>query len=160
YLDDRMDGWLAGPDKRQTGQVRTSCLSCHTALPYALARPALRKAMGVEARTSQETQVLDETARRVESYSTHQLLSDFNEAKKRESRGTEAVLNGLILALEDARRRQPPGPATAKAFERLWQDQAEDGAWNWLDFGLEPWESRDARYLGAALAAIAAGAAP
>ena len=35
--------------------------------------------------------------------------------------------------------------------------QRSDGAWDWLDFGLEPYEAPDAAFQGAALAAIAAG---
>src|SRR5215469_9588123 len=34
------------------------------------------------------------------------------------------------------------------------------GAWAWLNFGLEPWESQGGPYFGAALAAFAVGNAP
>ena len=34
------------------------------------------------------------------------------------------------------------------------------GAWAWLDFHYEPWESQGAPYFGAALAALAVGTAP
>ncbi len=34
------------------------------------------------------------------------------------------------------------------------------GSWNWLNFGLEPWEADGSRAFGAALAAIALGSAP
>jgi squalene-hopene/tetraprenyl-beta-curcumene cyclase len=46
----------------------------------------------------------------------------------------------------------------------MWAEQhvsgASSGAWSWLDFGLSPWEEADARYYGAALAALAVGVAP
>src|SRR5262249_2286988 len=46
----------------------------------------------------------------------------------------------------------------------LWEVQApagdDKGSWDWLDFGLEPWEAKGARYHGAALAAVAVGTAP
>lgn len=42
YLDDRMDLWFLKSKKLRTGDVPTSCISCHTVAPYALARPALR----------------------------------------------------------------------------------------------------------------------
>jgi hypothetical protein len=45
-----------------------------------------------------------------------------------------------------------------KAFEELWAAQRADGAWVWLDFGNEPYESADSVFYGAALAAIAVGA--
>jgi hypothetical protein len=42
----------------------------------------------------------------------------------------------------------------------LLEEQRPDGAWDWLDFALEPNESADARYGGAALAAFAVGSVP
>src|SRR4029077_13148566 len=44
------------------------------------------------------------------------------------------------------------------ALEELWKKQRADGSWNWLDFGLEPYETTDSPYYGAALAAMAVGA--
>ncbi len=83
--------------------------------------------------------------------------------KTSESRGTEAVLNALILAARDA----PTGALTndaRQAFDNLWplQFKAGDlrGAWAWLNFHNEPWESSDSPYYGAALAALAVGSAP
>src|SRR5213594_1620406 len=93
YLDEQMDAWFANGKKLQTGRGETVCISCHTTLPYALARPVLRRAMRAGGPTPQEVRVLDETTRRVETYGAHQLLYDFDEAKKIESRSTEAVLN-------------------------------------------------------------------
>ena len=43
---------------------------------------------------------------------------------------------------------------------RLWQLQRADGAWEWLDVGLEPFESIDSAYIGAAFAALAVGMTP
>ncbi len=158
YLDDRMDLWFDKAKKLRTGQGSTSCVSCHTVLPYALARPVLRKASGVSQSTPQEAKMLDETLRRVDTCANHEPLY---KNKEEQSRGTEAVLNLLILAGEDARqnRREPSGP-TCKALEELWREQCADGAWDWLDFGLEPYESADSAYYGAALAAMAVGTAP
>ena len=102
YLDQRMDEWFARGEKLRTGEDRTTCVSCHTVIPYALARPALRRAMHVAAPTTQESRLVDETSRRVRTYDSHQLLYDFDEDKKGESRGTESVLYALILASADA----------------------------------------------------------
>jgi squalene-hopene/tetraprenyl-beta-curcumene cyclase len=161
YLDDRMNAWFTNATKLQTGESKTACVSCHTPLPYALARPALRRAMRVSAATPEETKLVDETTRRVESYDTHQLLYEMNDTKKAESRGTEAVLNAVILASADAAggRREPSG-ATRKAVARLWETQRPDGAWDWLNFRLEPYETVDAVYHGATLAAVAVGMVP
>ena len=164
YLDRRIDEWFARGDKLRTGEGRTVCVSCHTVIPYALARPALRRAMHVSSPTPQEARLVDETSRRVQTYDSHQLLYDFEEDKKGESRGTESVLYALILASADAgqaggSRREPPD-ATRRAMTRLWQLQRADGAWEWLDVGLEPFESIDSAYIGAAFAALAVGMTP
>src|SRR5438128_9555690 len=44
YLDGRLDWWLHWPNAARDHD--TSCVSCHTAVPYALARPALHAALG------------------------------------------------------------------------------------------------------------------
>ena len=161
YLDERMDAWFANAKKLRTGQGETTCVSCHTVVPYALSRPALRRAMHVSTRTPQEVRLLEGVARRVETYDAYQPFYDGSEGKKTESRGTEAVLNALILSSADAERgRREPSEPTRKALRRLWETQRPDGAWEWLDFGLEPFESADAAYYGATLAALAVGTAP
>src|SRR5262245_54358203 len=43
YLDSRLEWWLHWPNAARDHD--TSCVSCHTALPYALARPVLRTAL-------------------------------------------------------------------------------------------------------------------
>jgi len=161
YLDARMEIWFTKAKKLQTSQEQTLCVSCHTTIPYVMARPALRRAMQVSTATPQEVRLLEETTRRVENDGAQQPLYDHNESKKLESRGTEAVLNALILASADAahRRHEPSGP-TQRALARLWETQRPDGAWDWLDFGLEPFESADAAYYGATLAALAIGLIP
>jgi squalene-hopene/tetraprenyl-beta-curcumene cyclase len=161
YLDARMDVWFTKAKKLQTGQAQTLCVSCHTTIPYVMARPALRRAMQVSTATPQEVRLLEETTWRVENNGAQQPLYDHSESKKLESRGTEAVLNALILASADAadRRREPSGP-TQRALAQLWETQRPDGAWDWLDFGLEPFESVDAAYYGATLAALAIGLIP
>jgi squalene-hopene/tetraprenyl-beta-curcumene cyclase len=108
----------------------------------------------------QEARLLDETIRRVDTYATHQVLYDFNERRQIESRGTEAVLNAVILTNADAARelREPSAP-TKKALSRLWETQRPDGRWDWLEFGLEPWETTGAEYHGATFAAFAVGTA-
>src|SRR4051812_47997361 len=44
YLDERAKEWFAfASAHRGTGATQTTCVSCHTLVPYALARPALRR---------------------------------------------------------------------------------------------------------------------
>jgi len=157
YLDDRMDVWFAKSKKLRTGDVQTSCVSCHTVAPYALARPVLRKAAGVKAPVPQEERLLRETLLRVDTYASHEPLY---KSKQEESRGSEAVLNLLVLVGELApENRALLAEPLRKAFEELWAAQRVDGAWDWLDFGNEPFESADSVYYGAALAAIGVGTA-
>ena len=160
YLDARMDLWFANGTRLKTGDTQTACVSCHAGLAYALSRPVLRRVMHLEAPSAQEARLIDETTRRVETYGTHQVLYDFNERRQIESRGTEAVLNAVILTSADAARklREPSAP-TKKALARLWETQRADGRWDWLEFGLEPWETTEAVYHGATFAAFAAGTA-
>ena len=48
------------------------------------------------------------------------------------------------------------GESARNALAILWKTQRDDGGWNWLDFGLRPWE-RDGEYFGASMAAVAVG---
>src|SRR5262249_24379064 len=57
----------------------------------------------------------------------------------------------------DVVRRQELGAAVQLAFKRLWETQRSDGAWDWLDFSLESFETSDGAYFGATLAALAVG---
>lgn len=158
YLDARMDLWFERASELKTGREKTSCISCHTVVPYLLARPVLRKAIHRSEPTPQETRLLREMALRIETYPDHESMSDAGHGGER---ATEAVLNALVLARLDAfEKRAQPGAITQKAFQQLWETQSPDGAWDWMNFGEEPDETADARYHGAALAAIAIGTAP
>ena len=171
YLDERGKAWFEFKSAERGERAnKSTCVSCHTLVPYALARPALRRLSGTVQPTVYETRLLDQIKNRVDHWQQldskeFDLLYSFSEPKKREARGTEAVLNCLILAFDDQyERREQPRALTRKAFAHLWQTQAADGdkagSWDWLDFGLQPWESKEARYFGATLAAIAVGTAP
>lgn len=160
YLDARMDLWWTKAKVLRTGDGHTRCVSCHTAVPYALARPVLRAALGETSPTAHEVRMLDVVRRRAESTTADQPYYDHTEAKKIESRGVEAVLNAVVLTYltPDSRSSDSDTHITA-AMTRLWQAQRPDGAWDWLEFGLEPYEAPDAVYYGATVAALAAGSA-
>jgi squalene-hopene/tetraprenyl-beta-curcumene cyclase len=83
--------------------------------------------------------------------------------KSVESRGTESVLNALILSNRDAQSGRLSDDART-AFENMWAEQQttgrQKGAWLWLRFKNEPWEADDSDYFGATLAAVAIGIAP
>jgi squalene-hopene/tetraprenyl-beta-curcumene cyclase len=158
YLDERINLWFERATDLKTGDTQTVCLSCHTVAPYLLARPALRKSMGVSEPTAAELKLRKERLLRIDTYPNHQPLSD---PKHGGERSTEAVLNALILACDDrGEMRSQLGEPTRKAFRQLWETQRADGAWDWMNFGQEPDESAEAVYNGAAMAAVAVGTAP
>ena len=164
YLDQRAGWWMEWPKAARDHE--TFCVSCHTAVPYALSRPALRKALAEEAPSANERRLLENVTKRVRLWKeVAPFYSDADRGayKTVESRGTESVLNALILSSNDAQ----PGElsnATRMALENMWAEQQttgnRKGAWSWLRFANEPWEADDSDYYGAALAAVAAGTAP
>jgi squalene-hopene/tetraprenyl-beta-curcumene cyclase len=171
YLDARQDEWSQfAKAQRGEGADKTACVSCHTGLSYALARPGLRPFAASPGPSAAEQRMIAAVDLRVEHRAEldsprFELMYDFNDRKKVESRGTEAVLNALLLARDDANRgKSTPSPATRSAFQHLWATQTIEGdaagSWDWLNFGLEPWEANGSRAFGATLAAIAVGSAP
>jgi len=164
YLDGRAGWWMAWPSAARDHE--TFCVSCHTAVPYALARPALRAPLGERERTPTELKLLDNVAKRVTLWrDVAPFYPDQTRGlpKSSESRGTEAVLNALILASRDAQTGRL-GDDTRAAMANMWALQMKtadlSGAWAWLNFKYEPWESPDAPFFGASLAALAVGTAP
>src|SRR5436309_3121537 len=132
YLDERQKAWFAfSSADRGEGETRTSCVSCHTVVPYAMARPALRKLVGAETATPKK--LVAQTRMRVENWKeldseAFGLFYDSNDRKKKESWGTEAVLNAVILAFNDRiQGRSSPSDETKKAFLNLWQTQVQTG---------------------------------
>jgi squalene-hopene/tetraprenyl-beta-curcumene cyclase len=163
YLDGRLVWWMGWPAAARDHQ--TFCISCHTVLPYALARPALRAVLGERAPSPIEQLLLQNVTRRVRLWSqVKPFYSDETRGvpKTAESRGTESILNTLILVGYGA----PAGKLSADtrlAFDHMWAQQLNlgkaRGAWPWLEFHNSPWEG-DSQYYGATLAAIAVGTAP
>jgi squalene-hopene/tetraprenyl-beta-curcumene cyclase len=165
YLDERADWWLNWSQAAR-GQG-TACISCHTALPVALARTALSEPLGEAAAGMTQQRLIDNVTKRVahwekiasESASGDDPFRSFYSDRVPASLGTEAVLNALVLANHDLRRAKGVLSAPAhEALRQLWEQQQQHGAWLWLDFGLNPWES-DGEYYGASLAAVAVGMA-
>jgi len=173
YLDQRQAWWMTWPTAARDQQ--TSCVSCHTALPYALARPALRTALGETAPSATERKMLDGITRRVRLWKEVEPFYDDQTRglpKTSESRGTESILNALVLARYDAAagasqydpRTVSLSADTRAAFANMWALQfktgATKGAWAWLNFHNAPWESDESHYWGATLAAIAVATTP
>ena len=164
YLDRRQDWWMGWTKAKRDHD--TFCVSCHTAVPYALSRPSLRKALGEQTVSANERRLLDNVTKRVRLWKeVAPFYSDADRGmyKTAESRGTESVLNALILASHDAEMGQLSND-TRSALDAMWAEQQPSGekmgAWLWLRFNNEPWEADDSDYYGAALAAVAIGTAP
>ncbi len=145
YLDQRQKDWFAWKPASRTGGP---CVSCHTGVPYLIARPALRRALG-------ETDVIsyEDGLRSGLRTRTASPPAPGPGAHAIEGIGVEAVLAALFL----------PGDRE-HAFDRLWSLQIKEGpakgAWPWFNLDLDPWETPEAQFYGASLAAMAIGEAP
>jgi squalene-hopene/tetraprenyl-beta-curcumene cyclase len=164
YLDGREAWWLTWPTAARDHE--TACVSCHTALPYALSRPALRGPLGEHEASAPERKMLEQVSKRVRMWrDVEPFYADQTRGlpKTSESRGTESILNAAVLAARDASLGTLSDDAK-QAFENMWALQfkagEQAGGWAWLNFHNEPWEAPGSQYFGNALAAIAIGTAP
>lgn len=163
YLDTRSTWWISWP--RSASDHGTFCVSCHTVAPFSLGRAALRGPLRESTASSNEQKVLDSVTKRVRMW--HDVDPFYTDQarglpKSSESRGTESILNSLILVWRDV----PTGQLSADArlaLDNMWalQIKAADmnGAWAWLQFHNAPFEG-DSQFYGNSLAAIAIGSAP
>jgi squalene-hopene/tetraprenyl-beta-curcumene cyclase len=131
-----------------------------------MARPALARALGETEPSAQEQKLYANVETRVRlGQEAAPFYPDQTRGipKTSESRGTESVLNALILSTRDARTGVLSAD-TRQAFASMWTLQmktgALDGGWAWLNFHYEPWESDNSPFFGAALAVAALGTAP
>lgn len=160
YLDTREAWWQSWPQAQLS--EGTFCLSCHTAVPYALARPELRSALGEKQLTPAENALLGSIEKRVTDWT--KLAPYYTDpAHASPSHATEAVLNALVLASYSQEQPQLQTIAN-RAFDEAWALQetagADAGGWEWQDFHEAPWESAESAYQGAAIMDIALGFMP
>jgi squalene-hopene/tetraprenyl-beta-curcumene cyclase len=117
------------------------CVTCHTNMPFLVARPALPGDEGwKEVRTFLEKDV--------ESWS--------NGGKPRGD--AYVVVTALALAFNDAKMTGKLHDTTRAALDRMFDVQKKTGEWNWIKCNWPPLEHDD--YYGATLAALAVGVAP
>lgn len=159
YLDGRLQWWTTWATSQRDHE--TFCISCHTVLPYALGRPALRHAVHETGPSANEVTLLANLTKRVRLWK--EVAPFYPDAtrgpgKTLESRGTEAILNALVLTSNHA-----PAADVSLALENMLAEQFREGeaagAWPWLQFHNAPWEG-DSQFYGATLAALALGRAP
>src|ERR1700730_13381968 len=146
YLDQRAAWWMEWPKAARDHE--TFCVSCHTAVPYALSRPALRISLAEAAPSANERKLLDNVTKRVRLWkevAPFYTDADRGVYKSVESRGTESVLNALILASDAASNATTDArgvassdarsgaqynylrEATRAAFENMWAEQQTTG---------------------------------
>jgi squalene-hopene/tetraprenyl-beta-curcumene cyclase len=165
YLDERSSWWMSWP--KSARDHGTFCISCHTAAPFALARSALRGPLGEQSPSPNEQRILDNVTKRVRMWKEVEPFypdQTVGLPKTSESRGTESILDALILVWNDA----PSGKLSAdarQALNNMWALQFQlktddmSGSWAWLQFHNAPWEG-NSQFYGTTLAAIAIGSAP
>ena len=155
YLDDRQTWWQNWP--RAQKDQGTVCVSCHTQLPYAMARPLLQRELGETGMTPANKVMMDSVEKRVSHWS--EMIPFYSDEKSGpgktvEAHATESVLNAVILASYDTAQGHLR-PITRTAFDNAWalqQDKGEwNGAWIWQNFHLGPWEGEESGYQCAAL---------
>ncbi|QEH37571.1 hypothetical protein OJF2_61620 [Aquisphaera giovannonii] len=165
YLDARASWWMGWP---AAGRGRgTACVSCHTTLSYAIARPALNRLRTRAEEPEASWRLLAGVRSRVENWAEvaspgsegdDPFVPFYGGSRREPALDTEAVLNALVLVVNDPRAGGKLAETTARALDLMWERQGSSGGWRWLEFGLRPWE-KDGEYFGATLAAIAAGTA-
>jgi len=154
YLDSRQAEWFAWKVAKAPGGA---CLSCHTGFTYLLARPSLRRALGESGPTAHETAHLDGLKTRISAMDSKDIYPAFaKQPINSQTVGVESIMASLFLAQDKAEMK--------RAFDRMWSLQLsegkEQGAWAWFSLKLDPWETADSQYYGAAVAAMAIGSAP
>lgn len=147
YLDGREKEWFAWKTAQTPGGP---CVSCHTNVTYLLVRPALRRELGEQEPTAFETGLKDALRARIPLHDVFP-ASFAKEPKHEQSLGVESIHAALLLGDE-------------AALDRMWSLQLkegkEKGAWNWFHLDLDPWETPESNFYGAALAAMAVRNAP
>src|SRR5262245_31771057 len=112
YLDGRQQEWFAWP---QAQSKNGPCVSCHTGMPYLIARPALRRLLKEAQPTMYETGLLD------------RLRSNAGAKPAGALQSVETIFAAMLLPQGDGAQRA--------TFDQLWLLQKKDGdlrgGWQW-----------------------------
>jgi squalene-hopene/tetraprenyl-beta-curcumene cyclase len=122
------------------------CGTCHTNVPYLMARPALKQSSSDEEKAVRKF---------FEDRAAHWERGRKGDKPRWD---TEVVVTGVTLAFHDAATTGKLHPMTRKALDQMWALQKAHGAWNWLKCNWPPLEHDD--YYGAVFAAVGVGIAP
>ena len=151
YLDERASLWMERSRSRR--KLEQACVSCHTGMPYLLSRASIDGSLSAPAR-----EFFADVEARVTGWKDARVWyeASVGAEKPDQSRGTESVLNALVLSFRDQRAHGALSGEAKLALEHMWAEQKDDGKWSWLHFGLGPWETDGSEFWGASLAAVAA----
>jgi squalene-hopene/tetraprenyl-beta-curcumene cyclase len=117
------------------------CITCHTNMPYLMARPLLPG---------------DEGCKEVRAFLEKDVEKWSNGGKPRGD--AYVVATAFALAFNDAQKTGKLHVRTKEALDKMWDVQLATGEWKWLKCEWPPLEHDD--YYGATLAALAVGYAP
>jgi squalene-hopene/tetraprenyl-beta-curcumene cyclase len=158
YMDQREEWWASWP--KASKDHGTFCVSCHTVLPYALSQSAFHTVIPGQTSSENESKLIESVTKRVRLWND---VTPYYPDVADKARGTEAVLNALVLSSHDSQEGKLSAE-TRMAFDNMWAIQLtkgdHEGGWSWIQFDNEPWEAYDSQYYGASLAAVAVGLAP
>ncbi|HKB02532.1 MAG TPA: prenyltransferase/squalene oxidase repeat-containing protein [Gemmataceae bacterium] len=118
------------------------CATCHTNVPYMLARPKLK---GGDPAPMKEVRAFLEGT--VQKWETQKPRVDY-----------EVVATAFALAGNDAATTDKLHPLTKTALDRMWTIQKPDGSWKWPDCDWPPLEHD--QFYGVAFVAVALALAP
>lgn len=152
YVDGRAATWITTPFSFVHSDDKTCTLSCHTTVPYVMARADMPPSPSWRQGPTALASIRSRLADRIGRWAQIAPYYDFN---KVQSRVTEAMTNAvaeLLLA-----RGGQPGPMLERALDNVFELQLEGGDFDWMDASLAPFENRRAHYWGAALLAFALG---
>jgi squalene-hopene/tetraprenyl-beta-curcumene cyclase len=140
YLDARQKAWEEfKPAKAPHG----TCVSCHTGLGYILLRQTLHR----PAPTAMETNLYTSLRGRLAAH------------EKTPAKGIAASVESILAAVLLSKEKE-----NTAALDRMFAFQIREGeyqgAFPWYSLKLDPWESAESQYFGAALAAVAVSQAP
>lgn len=137
YQDKRNKDW----------SERNKCLCCHTTLPYMLAR-------GLD--QSSKVNFDKFKALAIEKVENPHLQPWYAaDMQGRDSRPTEAVLHALTLIMHDISSNVRLSETTLKSVDRIFENMDSSGKIHWLDYNLQPFESKKGELWGNSMAILA-----
>lgn len=134
YLDGAALNW----------QKTKKCATCHTNMPYLMARPALGSVLA----DSGEVRTFFEDYRKVR----------WEKKPPNESQGFWTIVVGTGLTFHDVQTTGKLSDVAREVLDLMWTVQREDGGWRWPDCDYAPMEIDD--HYGVTLAAVTVGIAP